>query len=134
MRYSQKIEQSVGMHLRQAYQNPRVVSIVVGDEVCFRILGDEFFAAFEGHGQNNFVEILMKADEELSVDLQRWRSVGGSLRHVGQSEPQASDGLVRDLRLLQGYLRDSPRTASAKDTKVHEGTVGKTHTFACGLS
>jgi len=75
------------MNFGKAHEYPWVVAIVIGDEVGFRIGGHQLFATVEGHFDDDFVQILVQADEQLSVDLQGRSSIRRASSTLARARP-----------------------------------------------
>lgn len=80
---------------------------MVGDEIGFGFFSHQFFAPVEWHLQDDFVQVLVQANEELFLDLQRGRAVRGALDHVGHDERELANGVVGDARFWHRLIRGS---------------------------
>jgi hypothetical protein len=72
----QEFVEGIGADFGEADEYPRVVTIVVGDVVDFRVGGHQLFALVEGHLDDEGIGIFAEADEEFSFHLQGRCAVG----------------------------------------------------------
>ena len=100
----QEIAQGFNGHLGEADENPWIVQVVIGDEISFRIAGHEFFAAVEGHLENNLVAVIVQAEKQPAFHFYRWSAVRRAFFRAGKGERELANGVVGDrLFTLQDY-------------------------------
>jgi hypothetical protein len=91
-------------------EHPRVLQVVVGDEVRLRLGGNEFVAFVEGRPNDERLAIFAQSGDELATELECWCSVGCAFGHAikGQRDSTIAFKCDRHPHSLSvaGFLRE----------------------------
>src|SRR5580692_13185329 len=78
----------------QAHQRIRIIAIVVGDEIFFRIAGHQLVALLETGGDYDRIQLRAQADQQLALHLERRRPVGRPFHGVRQRQADFAERFV----------------------------------------
>lgn len=100
---AEEVTQGFRLDSGGADEDPGVIQIMVGDEVCVRIGGDHVVAFVDRHANDEGFAVLMEAGEESATYLEAGRAVGTGFLNVVEGECDLADVSERDWHT---YLRE----------------------------
>jgi hypothetical protein len=83
--------QGVGLNAGDADEDPRVMQIVIRDEVSVGVGGDHIVAFVDVHADNEGLAVLMEAGEESAADFETGSAVGADFLDAVEGESDLAD-------------------------------------------
>ena len=108
VRHRDHIAQDGGIYGGKPGENPRVIRVVVGEEVRVGIGFDQRVAIFDRAAEDERVVILAQADEERAVDFQRGSAIRNAIFDAFERVRELANAIKRGRR---GARSDRPRRA-----------------------